>query len=136
MKKPADMRDRIELLEIVKVMREQLRKAGRALLDADAAYANKLYSEKMPEGMQIGHAMPIEQAASYVQLPPNPTEEQPILGTIARHGANAGLVAANVAARYALPAGGVTLAGAGLIDLASKFGGAADYPEEQQLTLG
>lgn len=117
------------------VMREQLRKAGRALLDADAAYADKVYSEKYPAEMQMGHAMSIEDAAQFVALPPNASDKQPMMSEVLRHGANAGFVAANVASRYALPAGGITLAGAGLIDLAGKFGGAADYPEEQQLTL-
>ena len=41
-----------------------------------------------------------------------------------------GLLGANVASRYALPAGGVTLAGEALYDLATGFGGTADQPEK------
>ena len=40
-----------------------------------------------------------------------------------------------IASRYVLPAAGLTLAGVGLYDLTTKFGNAADYPEQQQLTL-
>ena len=42
---------------------------------------------------------------------------------------------ANTAARYALPAAGVTAAGIGLMDLAAQFGGSADQPEQNQLGL-
>ena len=34
----------------------------------------------------------------------------------------------------AMQAGGITAAGAGLIELAKAFGGPADYPEQQQPT--
>ena len=35
----------------------------------------------------------------------------------------------------AMQAGGITAAGAGLIEPAKAFGGPADYPEQQQLTM-
>ena len=41
----------------------------------------------------------------------------------------------STAARYAAPALGVTAAGIGLLDLAAKFGGGADQPEQGQLGL-
>ena len=61
-------------------------------------------------------------------------------GMIQRHQAleyatGAGIAAVNAGYRYGLPAAGVTLAGKGLYDLTTQFGNAADYPEEQQLTL-
>lgn len=40
-----------------------------------------------------------------------------------------------IASRYVLPAAGVTAAGLGIYDLTVGFGGAADQPEQQQLTL-
>ena len=48
---------------------------------------------------------------------------------------DASQMAQNVAVRYGLPAGGLTLAGAGLYDLTASFGNGADYPEEGQLPL-
>ena len=48
---------------------------------------------------------------------------------------DAGLFATNVASRYMLPAGGITLAGKGLYDLTAAFGNGADYPEQGQLPL-
>ena len=41
----------------------------------------------------------------------------------------------STAARYALPAAGVTAAGIALMDVASAFGGNADQPEQNQLGL-
>ena len=43
--------------------------------------------------------------------------------------------AAQIGSRYVLPAAGVTLAGKGIYDLTVGFGGPADQPEPQQLTL-
>ncbi len=48
---------------------------------------------------------------------------------------DAGVFSANVASRYLLPAGGVTLAGKGLYDLTTQFGGKADQPEENTLSI-
>ena len=52
-------------------------------------------------------------------------------------GMNASVFTANAAARYALPAGGVTLAGKGLYDLTMTlaYGGPADQQEKGQLSL-
>ena len=113
---------------------EQLRKAGKALDNFDRAYAVKADRRGMPFEAQLGHAMPISEAAQYIQLPPNAAAKQPLAVTAARHLGNAGLVGANIASRYALPAGGVTLAGAALMDLTSAFGSMADQPEP--MTLG
>ena len=48
---------------------------------------------------------------------------------------NYGLPVVNAVPKYVLPAAGVTLAGKGLYDLATQFGGAADQPEPNQLSL-
>ena len=114
---------------------EQLRKAGKALDKFDRGYANFMDSRTMPIEAQLGHALPISEAAKYIQLPPNAAAEQPMAATAARHLGNAALVGANVASRYALPAGGVTLAGAALLDLTAAFGGGADRPEPNTLTM-
>ena len=45
------------------------------------------------------------------------------------------VMGANIASRYALPAGGVTLAGKGLYDLTAAFGNEADYQEPGQMPL-
>jgi hypothetical protein len=120
-------------------MKETLRKAGKALLDADAAYANAADRRSMPLVSQIGHAMPLRDAVNFVKDPSVATGKgQPdtsIQGRALRGALNAGLVGANVASRYALPAGGITLAGAGILDLTAQFGSSADMPEQQSLTL-
>ena len=100
----------------------------------DRAYAAKADRRSMPIEGQLGHALPISEAAKYIQLPPNAAAKQPMGPTIARHMGNAALVGANIASRYALPAGGVTLAGAALMDLTTAFGSMADQPEP--MTLG
>ena len=51
------------------------------------------------------------------------------------HAMDAAVMTANVASRYALPAGGVTLAGKALIDLTAAYGGAADQPEPMTLAM-
>ena len=44
--------------------------------------------------------------------------------------------AANAVPKYVLPAAGVTLAGKGLIDLATSFGGPADQQQPGQINMG
>ena len=44
--------------------------------------------------------------------------------------------AANAVPKYVLPAAGVTLAGKGLMDLATAFGGPADQQQPGQISLG
>ena len=128
------------------VMREQLRKAGRALQDFDAKYAERVRNDnqsrplsQMLGGLPLGslEASPAsELAMAFAKEGKGPASK----GQIQRHQAleyatGAGVMALNAGYRYGLPAAGVTLAGAGIIDLTSRFGSDADYPEEQQLTL-
>ena len=112
-----------------------LRRAGQMFDKFDQAYANAADRRSMPVGMQLGHALPISLAADYIQLPPNAAAKQPLGVTAARKLGNAAFVGANVASRYALPAGGLTLAGAGLADLTAAFGSIGDQPEPMQLTM-
>lgn len=46
-----------------------------------------------------------------------------------------GVFAANLASRYLLPAGGITLAGKGLYDLTTQFGAIADQQQPSELPL-
>ena len=112
----------------------QLRKAGKFLGDLDAAYAEKVQSGIKNRGTMRSGLHELLSAS-------------PIRDTMQWHGAetryeylqaaalNTTVGAANVASRYMLPAGGVTLAGKALIDLTNSFGGAADQQEPGQLSL-
>ena len=112
----------------------QLRKAGKFLGDLDEAYADKILEGINNRGTQMGAAREL-------------LSSTPLRETMQWHGAetrneylqaaalNTAVGAANVASRYMLPAGGVTLAGKALIDLTNSFGGAADQQEPGQLSL-
>ena len=120
---------------------QQLRKAGEAMRGFDTAYADKIEKgvqenmAKMPgprgvlEGFRgMTSAVPLDQI--YVDQGASNAKERAI--SIAM---NTGVFAANVGSRYMLPAGGVTLAGKGLYDLTTMFGGQADQQEPGQLSL-
>ena len=112
---------------------QQLRKAGKALLDADERYANKVGESINPKTQPIAEltrAVPIR----HMLEPSNATTRAEKVIDAAMVG---GITTANVAARYALPAGGITLAGKGLYDLTMKlaYGGPADQQEKGQLSL-
>ena len=88
---------------------EQLRKAGRALGDMDKAYTDAV--RKVPAFNNPGYGVPLNE----MFIHPNQGEgwkERRIVDAMA-----AGVLTANVASRYALPTGGLTLAGKGLYDL-------------------
>ena len=112
-------------------MREQLRKAGKALGDMDRAYANKVASRINPHKhpiAEMGSAIPIADALQGGEA--DTRTEKALLAAM-----NMGVAGMNVASRYALPAGGVTLAGKALIDLTAQFGGPADGQEPNQLSM-
>ena len=117
-------------------MMNALRKAGSRFKDFDTAYAEKLtpgFTEADTFlGMigNYGRGVPLHEVPRGI-----PMSEYEAIGGIgprtqgqARTGAfvDAGLMAANVASRYALPAGGITLAGKGLFDLTQGLYAAAD----------
>lgn len=119
-------------------MMNALRKAGNAFLDFDDEYALKADRQNMPAVTQIGHSIPLREAVDYAQDPMKLRGEgvdTSLVGRAARGAVNAGVLGANVASRYALPAGGVTLAGKALIDMTAQFGGAADQPEPNTLSM-
>lgn len=130
--------------------RRGIRKAGEALQGFDADYANRADNRGMDYGMQLGHNQPLsrffrddnhpehalaagERGHGPLSYPKDANFGQKALV----EAGNAGLFAANVASRYALPAGGAVLAAKGIADLATgnAFGGAADQPEPQQLRM-
>ena len=121
-----------------KTMMDGLRKAGsmlqsggKKLLDLDEAYAKKVGESIDPRRQpfaEITRAAPIRDFLA----PSNASNKLELALDIALV-SSAG--SANLAARYALPAGGVTLAGKALYDLTTQFGGVADQPQPNELTL-
>jgi hypothetical protein len=107
----------------------QLRKAGKAFLDFDESFADALYADDRKQAYQIGHTLPIKYASQLVddRNPRTGEIDNTAWGKTARGAIGAGLIGANIASRYALPAGGITLAGKGLIDLTGMLVG----PNEQ-----
>ena len=117
-----------------KTAMDGLRKAGEFLSNADAKYANAVKNT-------------IEDKSSWTGAARGMTSAVPLKDVTTLHGAetrdevlqaialNSSIGGANIAARYALPAGGVTLAGKGLMDMAAMFGSSADEPEPNQLPL-
>ena len=131
--------------EVMAYGMEQLRKAGRAFLDFDKKYADAIYDspyladsrgEVMTEGRQRYRNMrglPLEDVPGYTIVRDEAGNELPSDFRSKLNDFAYG--AANVGARYALPAYGVTVAGKGLYDLTAAFGNGADYPEEGSLPL-
>ena len=114
-------------------MREMLRKAGKRILDADEAYAKRVEKDmggahKAPIKTMLGGA-PMR-SIGYDRSEAKGFKEHAIGSAFV-----AGVGATNLGYRYGLPAAGVTLAGKAIIDLTSAFGGAADQPEPNTLTL-
>lgn len=121
-----------------KTMMDGLRKAGsmlqsggKKLLDLDEAYAQKVGESidarrqplaEMTRAVPIKHLLAPSTASNKLEL----AMDMALVGTAG---------SANLAARYALPAGGVTLAGKALYDLTTQFGGVADQPQPNELTL-
>jgi hypothetical protein len=136
-----------------------LRNAGDKLLNFDERYANAIFDgtggqKVMDDGIvnhigMISRALPFKESDRY--FPTSPYEARGGYGPrdedSQRIGSriDKGLIAANVASRYLLPAGGVTLAGKGLYDLTQGlyaaasatpvFGGPEDGAQPGQLPL-
>ena len=130
--------------------RRGIRKAGQALADFDAQYANRADQRNMDYGLQIGHNQPLSR---FFNDDPgmDVAREQGMKGhgplfypkdaglgqKVMIEAGNAGLFAANVASRYALPAGGAVLAAKGIADVVTgqAFGGEADGQQPAQLRM-
>ena len=138
-----------------KQIMDGLRKAGQRFLDFDAAYADKLGQSGSADSIlsafgMYGRAVPLKEFKNPV-MPVGTYEAMGGIGP--RSAANAalgnsvdkGLLLANLASRYALPAGSITLAGKGLYDLSQGlyaiaadtpvFGGPEDGSQPGQLPL-
>ena len=104
-----------------------LRKAGMFLGDVDQAYSEAI--REVPMFNNIGSGVSVRETFA------SPNEG---VGWQERRGIDAmtgAVLGTNLASKYALPAGGVTLAGKGLMDIAARFGSPADEPEPNQLPL-
>jgi hypothetical protein len=123
-----------------------LRKAGNAFLDMDERYAKAL-EDRLPDNPSIiqglgglGRVVPIRDHKGVIPV----YTDYEMKGGIGPRDPRAHrrenlhdnvILGANIASRYLLPAGGVTLAGKGLYDLTVGFGGEADQQEPSQLVL-
>ena len=106
-----------------------LRKAGQRIGELDANYANAIderfgYSKNntMVGGFAgLTSAVPVRSIINNPYKTESPANDWERVAGIAMDSA---VLGSNLAARYALPAGGVTLAGVGLYDLATQLNGA------------
>ena len=121
---------------------DNLRKAGTAFLDMDEKYANALEA-KLPKEPSNNVILGSIQAIGGLSRAVPVREMNPL--TSDNRLVDSAFLAANLASRYALPAGGVTLAGKGLYDLTQGlyasasatpvFGGPEDGAQPGQLPL-
>ena len=119
-----------------------LRMAGQKLNDMDIAYALALEKQAgdpkgYVQGMGLyGRAVPLSQSQGAIAV--NPYEALGGIGPHTRSEArtarmyDTAVLGANIASRYALPAGGVTLAGVGLNDLIAALGSDGEVPLDVQ----
>ena len=112
--------------------KEQLRKAGEAIRSFDDSYSAKIREMYKGKGGVAGVAMGF--MGGHPSFRKGEVKDAPG-GQVGRAIAEYSLPAINAVPKYVLPAAGVTLAGKGLYDLATQFGGAADYPEPNQLSM-
>ena len=132
-------------------MMNALRKAGTALNEFDKAYAYKLqegvkntsiplYMRAAPLEQFNKPVFPMSAYESVGGIGPRTVQEAQIGGIVDKV-----LLGTNIASRYALPAGGITLAGKGLFDLTQGlyeaasntpvFGGPEDGAQPGQLPM-
>lgn len=104
---------------------------GRVFGDLDARYADAVLDRTVKDGDVFGgmsRGMSLDNTYrgtmdSY-NMANTAGQKAIVLGT------GAGAMGANIASRYMLPAGGVTLAGKGLIDIINALGG-SEEPEDR-----
>ena len=90
-----------------------LRKAGDAIMDFDASYAKAVSPDAMKDSFAYAtRGIPLRDFGDI-----DVSKADGLLDKVVTYGGSAGLAATNIASRYALPAGGITLAGKGLYDL-------------------
>ena len=102
-------------------MHNLIRRVG----DLDAKYAQAVGKRFDPTNSNavvgMGSAVPIRDIFAPWEGAPETTAEKVMM-----HSMDAGVMAANVASRYALPAGGLTAAGVGLYELGQYLNGMGD----------
>lgn len=97
--------------------RDMLRKAGSMMLDADAAYAKAVSPGRDDAFGEMTRGISLRDAFNPVNYGEPENLAERVLGTAI----DVAVPAANIASRYALPVGGVTLAGAALHQLTGAF---------------
>jgi len=118
-----------------KVLGNAVRKAGGTLQSLDDAYSEKiaaLYQDANPvmqsAAYLIGGAHPSFRKAE-PQIKEGAGRGERAMGAIAEYA----IPAANAVPKYALPAGGITAAGLGLIELAQQISPSGDQQTESTL---
>ena len=109
---------------------ERLRQLKDALIQFDVNYSDRFYNPSGNPFGQLTRAQPLVSIPGITERVDNSQRTE-----MMAKGLDGAIMMANIGSRYALPAGGVTLAGKALHDLTVKFGGMGDQPEENQLTL-
>ena len=110
-----------------KTAMDGLRKAGQFLGDVDQAYSEQV--RKVPMFNNIGSNVSVRETFEYPNQGVGWKERRAV------DVMTGAVLGTNLASKYALPAGGVTLAGKGLMDIAARFGSPADEQEPNQLPL-
>lgn len=104
----------------MKTVRKAGQNIGKAILDADEKYADAAAAASPTEIGKLTSGVNMREIIDNVTAP---SEAETAIERAAEIGLRAGIPAANLASRYALPLGGVTLAGKGLIDLTAIMQG-------------
>ena len=110
-----------------------LRKAGVALLRGDEAYSKRIrdmYGSEDPNTplAQSMAGLLLGGAPARTAFAPSQADSQ--VGQLKDRAAAIGFAASGLGARYAAPAAGVTLAGKGLIDIASALSNPVEQTEQ------
>lgn len=128
-------------------MKELLRKAGNKLREFDDAYAARVRNDsgnlpltQLLGGAPVTYGVQASPASELAMELAKDAKGPASKGMVQRHQAmeylmGAGMTATNAGYRYGLPAAGLTLAGKGLYDMTVQFGGQADQPEPNQLSM-
>ena len=141
-------------MEVRRKAGDMLRQIIESLQGADDKYSARIRdmykdSSKIPKalGQGIGGGIPSLRKAELSYFTDNPMPKDargfstgrygPETGTeqLKREIVQYGLPAVNAVPKYVIPAAGVALAGRGVMDIASGFGGPADEQEPGQLSI-
>ncbi len=114
-----------------------LRKAGEKLRQFDDAYASKILNMYAPEGVKgrgphgiAGLVLGGFPASKVEGIQANDPPVFPGEQFLAKHVVPYGLPAVSTSVRYGAPAGGIALAGKGLMDIASALSNPVEQTEQ------